>query len=513
MKKLLSIIVIPLLLLSCSSKESRDSYSDELDKTFSFTLLEDGTYGISAKNKEISGDIIIPDFYRGKKVTQIVDEGFLNCTKITGVNIGANVSIIGKDSFQSAGEYNQLSIPNNVVEIKELAFHCTRINSLFLGNGVKRVGKSAFSSCYLKELLLGESVEFLGRGAFSNNYVENLLLPASLKEIEPSTFGGFYSLNNVDIDKNNIAFKVKENALFDYEGKELIYYPSGRNEEEFHIPEGTRTIKTESITNTSLKSLHFPNSLLTIEDNAIVWNEKLETVLLNEGLLTIGDKSFYENYNITNVHIPSTVEYIAESAFDHSMGLNFSMTVSKENEFYTVENDALLTKDHSKMLYCFTRKEEYVVSNELKELGECSFRVVNIETKRIITNESLKTINSPFGTFANLELIYLSDSVEKLPDLTFEFCNKLKTVNIPPLIDTIPGGMFYNCRGPVELTIPTTIKKICYTAFVGASEINEIEYLGTINEWNSIIFENNLTDHNITIHCFDGDTILVKDTD
>ena len=216
MKKLLSIIVIPLLLLSCSSKESRDSYSDELDKTFSFTLLEDGTYGISAKNKEISGDIIIPDFYRGKKVTQIVDEGFLNCTKITGVNIGANVSIIGKDSFQSAGEYNQLSIPNNVVEIKELAFHCTRINSLFLGNGVKRVGKSAFSSCYLKELLLGESVEFLGRGAFSNNYVENLLLPASLKEIEPSTFGGFYSLNNVDIDKNNIAFKVKENALFDY---------------------------------------------------------------------------------------------------------------------------------------------------------------------------------------------------------------------------------------------------------------------------------------------------------
>ncbi len=514
MKKVLIILAIPLLLLSCSNKESYDSYSDELDKTFSFTLLEDGTYGISAKNKEITGDIVIPDFYRGKKVTHVEDDGFERCEKTTSLTIGKNITTIGKRAFFLCGAYeNDLIIPDNVIEIMDSAFFNYRMNNLIIGDGVKTINHDAFGGCAFKNLNIGRSIEYLGRGAFGSPYIYSICLPSSLQHMEGGALTSLSGLREIAVENENTSFKVKENALFDYECKELIYYPSGRNEEEFHIPEGTRTIKTESITNTSLKSLHFPNSLLTIEDNAIVWNEKLETVLLNEGLLTIGDKSFYENYNITNVYIPSTVEYIAESAFDHSMGLNFSMTVSEENEFYTVENDALLIKDHSKMLYCFTRKEEYVVSNELKELGECSFRVVNFETKRIITNEGLKTINSPFGTFANLESIYLSDSVEKLPDLTFEFCNKLKTVNIPPLIDTIPGGMFYNCRGPAELTIPTTIKKICYTAFVGASEINEIEYLGTINEWNSIIFENNLTDHNITIHCLDGDTILVKDTD
>ena len=514
MKKLLSLLFIPLLLISCSSKESYDSYSDELDKTFSFTLLEDDTYGISAKNKEISGNIIIPDTYRGKKVTHVMDDGFTRCEKTTSITIGKNITTIGKRAFFLFGNIeNDLVIPDNVLEIREAAFSNYRMNNLIIGDGVKTIKTSAFGGCSFKSLSLGKSIEYLGLGAFGSPYIYSICLPSSLKSMEGGALASLTELQEITIESGNSCFKVKDNILLNYDCTELIYYPRGRNDEEFHVPEGIETIKTYSIANTFLKSLYFPNSLLTIEDNALIRNTKLETISLNEGLLTIGEKSFYDNWNLTNVYIPSTVEYIAESAFANSMGLDFSMTIAQENKFYTIENDALLTKDCSKMLYCFTRKEEYVFSNELKELGECSFRIVNYETKRIITNEGLKTINSPFGTFANLESIYFSNTVEKLPDSTFVYAQKLMTVNIPPLIDTIPGAMFNNCRGPVELTIPTTIKKICYLAFVGATEINEIEYLGTINEWKSIVFENNLTDHNITIHCLDGDTILAKDTD
>lgn len=64
----------------------------------------------------------------------------------------------------------------------------------------------------------------------------------------------------------------------------------------------------------------FPLSLQKIEEDAFS-GTAAETVIFPDGLLRIGENTFSGAWNLTDVYIPESTEYIADSAFSITQGL------------------------------------------------------------------------------------------------------------------------------------------------------------------------------------------------
>jgi hypothetical protein len=81
----------------------------------------------------------------GNDVTSIDVEAFSGCSCLTSVNIGTSVTSIGNGAFQKCSSLTSVTIPNSVSSIGNSAFrYCTSLTSVTIGSGVTSIGSRAF---------------------------------------------------------------------------------------------------------------------------------------------------------------------------------------------------------------------------------------------------------------------------------------------------------------------------------------------------------------------------------
>ena len=198
--------------------------------------VSDGKAVITDVDTSISGDVIIPKKMGSYMVSEIGDNAFYNCSKMTSItipseieSIGANafafcenlqsvvlpdsIISIGKGAFSDCVNLNSITIPKEVKIIDELTFsNCTNLTSVITSDGVTEIGKYAFSWCEgLREISL-DNIVTLGEGAFY--YCKNLKtvnLGNKLTAIEASAFYNCTSLEMLDL-KNGVT-KIGNSAF------------------------------------------------------------------------------------------------------------------------------------------------------------------------------------------------------------------------------------------------------------------------------------------------------------
>lgn len=84
-------------------------------------------------------------------------------------------------------------------------------------------------------------------------------------------------------------------------------------------PFGT-VIAEDTSFNSSNKTFVLPSSIIVIEDEAFE-GTAVKVVVLPDGLLSIGARAFENARFLTDVYIPDTTEYIADSAFSITSSL------------------------------------------------------------------------------------------------------------------------------------------------------------------------------------------------
>lgn len=101
--------------------------------------------------------------------------------------------------------------------------------------------------------------------------------------------------------------------------------------------------------------------------------------------------------------------------------------------------------------------------------------------------------------FTNIEEVVLDNQINVLPDSMFAGCKKLTTINIPTKLSEIPHDFLKRTKIS-ELSIPSNISKIGYSAFSGMEALKSVSFSNEINkiEIDSDIFSgcNNLTSIN-----------------
>ena len=203
-----------------------------------FFAVNENEYGVRAgESLTYAERIVIPKTYRGKPVTQILDQAFgttdaavkapcvylksviipdtitkieeyafARCAALESITLPEGITSIEPFTFIGCTALTHIVLPSTLTELKNAAFSgCRSLASISLPTNLLRIEDFVFSACEaLVSVTLPEGLKFLGNNAFVGcKNLTSLSIPSSLEECEFCTIYEeykklqFYTLNNV----------------------------------------------------------------------------------------------------------------------------------------------------------------------------------------------------------------------------------------------------------------------------------------------------------------------------
>ncbi len=314
-------------------------------------------YGISRDGKAIVGSatpaegvLSIPAQLDGLPVAGIGSYAFEECTGLTAVIIPDGVTWIANDAFRGCNGLQEVSIPSTVSEIAQNAFvDCTSLESVILPEGVESIGYEAFSGCTgLKEVSIPNSLTSIGNEAFEK-------------------------CNGVRDGKTIPGIVLVDGWVVGYNAKTLP-------------------------TRLDLSGVR------GLADDALAW-AGLRSVILSEGLPTIGGGAFHGCDSLEGVSIPDSVVRIGELAFSGCSALT-DIEVGEGNRAFSSRDGALFDKAGKTLLCCPGGKGgTYAIPAGVEEIACGAFDGCR-ELAGLILPDSLENIDEgAFGGCWSLEAL------------------------------------------------------------------------------------------------------------
>ena len=206
-------------------------------------------------------------------VTSIGSLAFYECSNLTSITIPSGLTSIGEQAFGNCTGLTSITIPSGFISIGDYAFwNCTGLTSITIQNGVTSIGTGAFWNC---------------------TGLTSITIPSSVTSIGVNVFYNCTGLTDITVDSNNSSFCSESGVLFNKDKTTLIYYPLGKNDSSYTIPDG----------------------VTVIEQYAFYCNSKLTSVTIPSGVTSIGEMAFRECSGLTSVIVPSSVTSIEYNAF------------------------------------------------------------------------------------------------------------------------------------------------------------------------------------------------------
>ena len=213
MKKLIAVFlvlaVVVLTFASCGKLDfldrfgvdnEQESQSEQGTEGLEYFPLSDGTYGVSAGTAKYCEEIIIPATHNEKAVTQIVNEGFKECTNLKSVEIPDSVTSIGNYAFNRCGGLTSVTIGNGVTSIGDCAFRgCSGLTSVTIPDSVTSIGRGAFMDCDgLISIEIPDSVTSISDSAFRHcGGLTSITIGNSVTSIGGAAFMGCRGLASI----------------------------------------------------------------------------------------------------------------------------------------------------------------------------------------------------------------------------------------------------------------------------------------------------------------------------
>ena len=184
-------------------------------------------------------------------VTTMGEYAFYNCDKLTGVELGGNITAV--ETVEGEVKETEHKIPNN-------AFNNSGLQTVTIPDGIVHIGDGAFGHTSLSavgELVLPSGLQTIGDSAFvvtmgsgeTGIGITSLTIPSSVKSIGENAFSGRRNLAEVTVEDDkqdgtklelgNAAFGHNESSAFSEWGSitdaaNITY--TGNLGTEFHLP-------------------------------------------------------------------------------------------------------------------------------------------------------------------------------------------------------------------------------------------------------------------------------------
>jgi|GEM_PF-3041347 len=293
---------------------------------------------------------------------------------------------------------------------------------------------------------------FSVRGNAFVEYLGNSTIPYFITSIEPSAFRGT-SITSMHIP-NQVTF-IGNNAFENTTNlRNLTFAPNSRLE----------TIGNSAFRNSRLTGLDIPASVATIGNNSFESNTNLTSVTFapNSLLRSIGNFAFRGTV-LTRLEIPSSVVSIGNNAFENLMALR-ELTFAHDSQLRTIGNAA----------FRGTRITSLAVPNSVTSIGDSAFENTSVlRSLSFSVGSQLRTMGHFAFRNSRLESITIPNHVVEIGAVAFANNFYLATVNfnvtnMPNITPSALSGypmrnIFYNAGtrgGGITVNIGANVVRI-----------------------------------------------------
>lgn len=322
----------------------------------------------------------------GNNVNIIGDNAFSGCNRLASVYIPNSVTYIGRYSFQNCDSLRYVEIPINVEEVAERAFNsCDSLHTVVwnakkaIMNASNGYGNNVFQNCdAVKLFIIGDSVRYMSDYALRYMHsLDTIIVRGELDSIGKYAFNSINGLDYLSLEKGlSSLIKIGEGAFDNCKGF------------------------------------------------------KVDSLILGNRLVHIGDRVFYNCDSIRYVYIPHTVDTL------------------KWEVFYDCNNiHTVVWNTNSK----------------------------NIDLYRNSWNED--------NMFPRVKTFVFGDSVRSVPYRALYDSDSLHTVILGNNVDTIGDEAFRNCYNlrNVDFANATNLRAIGYQAFYDCYSLRNIDFANATN--------------------------------
>ncbi|MBQ7117656.1 MAG: leucine-rich repeat domain-containing protein, partial [Clostridia bacterium] len=235
--------------------------------------------------------------------------------------------------------------------------------------------------------------------------------------------------------------------------------------------------------NYNITSIIIPEGVETIGERCFYWCDWLEKIRFPATLESVGEWAFYRSY-IRELHIPdiasySQIEY--ENAFSHP----FCYDDEDGFEYWGEE--------YEKKLYIGDSAEtvtDIVIPEGIERIGAYAFNN-NSFLKSVVLPDTLTEIGEEaFYECENLESVSFGDSLEHIYEGAFEACESLGNFTLPDSLLTIGEWAFSGNYAMTEVTIPDKVREIHLGTFSYCEALAEVNIGSGVEVIGQEAFEN-----------------------
>lgn len=229
-----------------------------------------------------------------------------------------------------------------------------------------------------------------------------------------------------------------------------------------------------------------------VEDFEPNWGGKITTLVIENGVTSIGSYAFYKCRELSNITIADTVTSIGSHSLDNTAWYNnqpdglvyagkvaFKMKGNCPSEVVIKDNTVGIAAHAFDSCWSLT---SVTISNSVTNIDEWAFyncrNLTSLTIPDSVTNSggaflgctrltsvtlpqsAVNNFKSTFDCYRNIKKITLSDNVTSISSSTFSNCTDLSEVIFGDSIECIGSSAFYNCPNLKSVTIPASVTEI-----------------------------------------------------
>lgn len=425
------------------------------------------------------------------RLSEFNPDFFASCSSLQKINLeeGASNTYSSEDGllfnktktelvYCPQGRVGKYEFASTVVSVADKAFYkCQLLEEVVFNGWMQSIGDGAFEGCSalvkitFKGAANNEAVSLrIGEGAFrSCTLLTEVLFDAKSRvtDLGAEAFKGCVRLTQISLPASLTV--IGANAFERTKLASVTFAENGNLTE----------IGASAFTKLPLAVLKFPASLQTIGESAFYQNQSLTSVeFAADGAdLTLGDYAFQECEKIESIIIPENVVGIGEGVFLDCKKLA-SVTVDENNQYFVTDDGVLFDKGYTRLLFYPAGKTGvFETPEQMTSIGAGVFKENEGLTGIKIGKNVTFIGKEAFKDCENFETVEFEEGGTEelvLEEGAFRWCDALKPFTLPNRVKALPAYFVCENDSLTNFVIPDSVESIGESAFLGVPLENVI---------------------------------------
>lgn len=182
------------------------------------------------------------------------------------------------------------SIDDRIIEFADNCFNKESVSVVSIPSQLKKIGNHCFEKSNITSLTLPDTLEEIGHNNFPKT-LNAITIPPLIKDFPVDNLLLCDKITEIQLHKDNTAYKVIDGILYNNDITEILYCPNGK-----------------------VGKVIIPDTVRKIGNYCFYDNKKLTSIIIPTSVVSIGDYAFSGVY-IDKLIIPNSVLNLGESCF------------------------------------------------------------------------------------------------------------------------------------------------------------------------------------------------------